>query len=454
MSRSVAAAIVAFAAAVVGCLPNRGAVSPDGGTFYFSLNYEAGFPASGTSEIYALNWETGRLKALTDDGDIKGWCSASSSGDKLFYGIHGQGWQTVGAVELEIGWAKPFTGSNQNYGFPWVVPGLGRYVLAADPLSSGGRQWVVLKEHGEVPLGPLGDWRGCVGNVGLAESKFAVPLWREAKDGQKSKIEVAVWVVDLANEPPYAGEEAQGNGKAAAAKPAKPWPVFTCAAKWTDIPHEDKQPVIDSAFSADGKHLVAAFRGEDGKPTRFFNVDPTGKEQPKQLFTEVGGREPQLVAADGSAFVYLRLLGVKNPGREVVLWRAGGKQTLVIARLPGDAESTFTICRRMKDDRMRIYHICDEGLWLVDAAADGTGAKARRLTHERLAAQKYLADFERALGGVRLSSKEKLSPQQAAAVRSVKKPLEDSAKPLQEALQSAWAAATVWEETPAVGDLR
>ena len=39
----------------------------------------------------------------------------------------------------------------------------------------------------------------------------------------------------------------------------------------------------------------------------------------------------------------------------------------------------------------------------------------------------------------------------AGAVNAVEKPLQDAAKPVQDALKAAWAAASVWDVVPAAG---
>jgi len=51
---------------VAGCLPNRAALSPDGRQLYFATNDDAGFEIKDSSHLYALDIETGRLRALTD----------------------------------------------------------------------------------------------------------------------------------------------------------------------------------------------------------------------------------------------------------------------------------------------------------------------------------------------------------------------------------------------------
>ncbi|MCX5653680.1 MAG: hypothetical protein NTY65_03390 [Planctomycetota bacterium] len=453
------AAFVALAMAVAGCLPNRGAVSPDGRTFYFSLNKEAGFETKDDSNIYALDVETGRIKAITEGPQVKGWCSVSSDGKYLSYGTLAG---TVAVVDLQEGNTLPLTGTTQNYAYPWVVPGEPPYILAMAQKSKDEMRWVLIGEHGDVPLASLADLKAGTGNVGLAPSQFAVPVYRAVKDGEKENVEASVWVVDLSNPPVAEGEEkgaapptgeakpaeaAKAEGKAPAS-PAKPWPALACAAKWTDL--KEGQPMIDLAFSPDGKRLGAAVWVVEKEPgqTRFFDVDPTGKEQPKLLFEVSGGYGPQWTP-DASGLVYLRSVKDGGNGREVVLWRPDVKEGRVIARLPGDFGNAYTTCFWSKDGRMRIYHVANEGLWLVDAAADGTDAKARHLSRERLAAQKYLADFERGLGHVPGAPPENLSGPLGDALKAVGKPLQDAAKPTQDALKAAWVAASAWDEVPA-----
>jgi dipeptidyl aminopeptidase/acylaminoacyl peptidase len=437
--------------ATTGCLPNRGAVSPDGRTFYFTLNKDAGFEAKEGTNVYALDLEAGRIRAMTDGPETKGWCSVSSDGKFLIYGTLAGGGGTVNAMDLEGNTTIPVTGITQNYVFPWVVPGEPPYVVAMAQKSKDERHWVLVAERGDVPLTPLAEYTAGLGNVGLATSRFAVPAFRKITEGDKEKGEASVWVVDLSNPPAAEGDEKAAAPKADAKPPAaKPWPMFTCAAKWVDIAGKDA-PAIDLAFSPDGKRLLAAVAvaGEGGPQTQFFDIDPAGKEQPKLLFEVSGGASPQWTP-DGKGLVYLRPVKGAEKGREVLLWQPEMKEARVIARLPDVAGSAYTTCFWTKEGRLRIYHVADEGLWLMDAAADGTGAKARRLSHERLAAQKFLADFERGIARMPDAPPQDLPEALAGAMKPVIKPLQDAAKPTQDALKAAWAAASAWEEVPAV----
>jgi len=440
-------ALVALGTLAAGCLPNRGAVSPDGRTCYFSLNKDAGFEAKDAANVYALDVETGRIRALTDGPETKGWCSVSSDGKYLVYGtLVGSGGGVV-AVDLEGNKSMmPVTGLTQNYVFPWVVPGEPPYVVALDQKSKDEWCWVLVAERSVVPLAPLAGYTAGPGTVGLATNRFAVPASRKITEGDKEKRETSVWVVDLSNPPAAEGDEKPAAPKA----DAKPWPAFTCAAKWPDIAGKD--PSIDLAFSADGKRLLAAVAVavEGGLPqTRFFDLDPAGKEPPKLLFEVAGGASPQWTP-DGKGLVYQRPAAGAEKDCEVVLWRPEMKEARVIAWLPNVAGSAWTACYWSKEGRLRIYHVADEGLWLMDAAADGSGAKARRLSHEQLAAQKFLADFERAVARMPDTAPENLPEALAGAVKGVLKPLQDAAKPTQDALKAAWAAASAWEEVPAL----
>jgi len=463
-------ALVALALADPGCLPNRGAVSPDGRTFYFSLNKDAGFEAKDGTNIYALDVESGRIKAMTDGPQTKGWCSISSDGKFLAYSILGS---YVMAINLEDGNVMPLSSVFQHYSYPWVVAGEPQYVVAAAQKSKDEMRWALFGDQGDVPLTPLADFTAGGGNVGVGPSRFAVPASRTSKSGEKDVSEMSVWVVDLSNPPEAEGEgetkaaapkadtksqapaeAAKAEGKAPAS-PAKPWPAITCAAKWTEDATDKGGGGIDLAFSPDGKRLVAAvsLAGGDKEQgaAKFFDVDPTGKEQPKLLFEVPGGRSPQLTP-DGSGIVYLQQIG-EEEGTEVAFWRPDMKEARVIARLPGKIGKAYTTCFWPKDGGMRIYHVADEGLWLIDAAADGSDAKARRLPQERMAAQKYLADFERALSHMPDAPPKELPEPLAGAVNAVEKPLQDAAKPVQDALKAAWAAASVWDSVPAAGPL-
>jgi hypothetical protein len=248
---------------------------------------------------------------------------------------------------------------------------------------------------------------------------------------------------------PGVSRGAAGAGDSAA---EKPWPAVTCAARWTDLATAD--PVIDVAFSADGNRLAAAILGAIGKKeeTRFFEVDPTGQAQPKVLFDAPHAYYPQWTP-DGRGLVYLRACAGNDKWREVVLWRPEAKEPLVLARLPGEFGKAYTTWFWMPDGRLRVYHVSDEGIYLVEASADGQGAKARRLTRERLKAQKGLADFERSFGRASVpasSLAETEWPQPlAAAMKAVAQPVQDAAKPTEDALRAAWRLATVWDEVPA-----
>jgi hypothetical protein len=102
----------------------------------------------------------------------------------------------------------------------------------------------------------------------------------------------------------------------------------------------------------------------------------------------------------------------------------------------------------MPNGRLRIYHLSDNGVRLVKTAADGTGAKQRVLTHERLKVQRALADLQRALTKVPDLSQEKWPEPTAVQMKAVTDPLKNAQKPAADAMEAAWKATAVWEEVP------
>lgn len=152
------------------------------------------------------------------------------------------------------------------------------------------------------------------------------------------------------------------------------------------------------------------------------------------------------MAPDGKSIVYLRTSPRDEKFREVVLWRPDAKEPVLLAHLPGEMGKAYTTWFWMPDGRLRIYHLSDDGVRLVEVAADGSGAKQRVLTHERLKVQRALADLQRALAKVPDLSQEKWPEPTAAQMKAVTDPLKNTKKPIADALEAAWKAAAIWEE--------
>ena len=460
-------AVLGLAMVAAGCLPNRAAVSPDGKTFYFSLNPEGGFEVKESSNLYALDIESARLTALTDGRVPKAWCALSSDGAILSYIVGlDEHEMAIHTLSLKDGVSLAATGYLRKNVYPWVVPGRPPHLLTMEQGSANKEHQWALYSPNVVPLGFPADHVAAYGNVGLATNRFAVALFRRLPAGGGSLpggeedaegVEADVYVVDLTRpeappaKPPAPGAKppAAAATKAAAAPAKEPWPKVVLAAKWQDL--KEKGPIIDLAFSPDGKRLVAAIlgAGENKDEARFFELDPTGQAPPKVLFDAYKAYYPQ-VTPDGKGIVYLRTSPQDDKFREVVLWRPDAKEPVLLARLPGEMGKAYTTGFWMTDGRLRIYHLSDDGVRLVETAADGTGAKERLLTHERLKVQRALADLQRALAKVPDLSQEKWPEPTAAQMKAVTDPLKNAQKPAADALETAWKAAAVWEEVSAI----
>jgi hypothetical protein len=461
-------AVLGLAMVAAGCLPNRAAVSPDGKTFYFSLNEEGGgFEVKGSANLYALDIESARLTALTDGRVPKAWCALSSDGGILAYMVGSdEKDQSICTLSLKDGVSLAATGYLQKSAYPWVIPGRPPHLLTMEQDSADKPPQWALYSPNVVPLGFPADHAAAYGNVGLATNRFAVALFRPLPAGGSSLpggeedaegVEADVYVVDLTKpeappaKPPAPGAKspAAAATKAGAAPVKEPWPKVVLAAKWQDL--KEKGPIIDLAFSSDGKRLVAAIlgAGENKDEARFFDLDPTGQAPPKVLFDAYKAYYPQ-VAPDGKGIVYLRTSPRDEKFREVVLWRPDAKEPVLLARLPGEMGKAYTTWFWMTDGRLRIYHLSDDGVHLVETAADGTGAKERLLTHDRLKVQRALADFERAIAKMPDLSQEKWPEPTAAQMKAVTDPLKNAQKPAADASEAAWKAAAVWEEVSAI----
>jgi len=416
------------AAVAAGCLPNRVAISPDGRTMYFSLGPKGPFDVTDGSQIYALDIETAGLKALTDGAPSKTWCALSEDGKSLVYmGVLGEGQATLSALDLDEGIDLPLTGTLRTHLYPWSLQGEAGGLLAMIKEADDQPRWVLYAEEGSVPL-PLPEGaKAVLGNVGVARDRFAIAVSKDVKvpgdtEGtEKEAHEYTVFVVNLAAEVPEGMQVAR-------------WVVA-------------KEPVVDLAFSEDGSRLVAAVL-ED--PTVFYELDVTGQAEPKRLFECLKAYYPQ-AAPDGGA-VYLRTSAADEGWREVVLWRPDGPEQ-VLARLPGKLGEAYTTWRWLEDGRLRVYHLSNEGVRIIETAADGSEAKARRLSGDNLMALKYAADLKRGIARTLCVSEGECPEALAEKLKPVLDPLGQIVKSGDDAFEQAQQAAAVWEEVPAVPEI-
>ena len=460
-------AILAITVSLPGCLPRRGDVSPDGRTFYFSMlvpgETDQADKTNKTfgSAIFALDVETGRLKALTDGTSANYWCSLSPDGKYLAYMGPAAGPNTS-IMDLENGVCGSLTGVLDGYTFPRLIqaPGdekvAGLLVMAGGDGMGKGSHWAVLGPGGKVPLPDLEGFEAGEGEVAILSGGFVVPVHRlisapDAAKGEPKKHESALFVVNV-----YEYLKATKPDTPKSETPPAP-PKVVLLAKWAG--EGDRAPVIDLALSSDREdgRLVAAVpgMGPTKDATQFFEIFTPEKGPPKLLFEDAKARRPQWTP-DGKAIVYLRVNAANDAWQDVVLWRPEAKEPVVLARLPGKSKTHDEDCiitwRWLPDGRLRIYSVENDGIRLVETAADGKGAKARLLNRDRLGLQVYLALADRAMHSVPPFGKvladppnDKTKPAVEAAVAA--------AKSFDEAREKLWQLADDWEEVPAIPEV-
>lgn len=438
------AAGLAAGLAAAGCLPNRVGLSPDGRTMYFSLGPQGPFGGGDRSNLYSLEIETAEMQALTDGPGAKTWCMPAYGAKDLAYMelVGGDGEGAIRLLDLETGRDVPLTGMLQPHLYPWAIPGGAPRLLAIRKGADAEPYWALYGEKGAAAALPLPDGATAVmGNVGVARDRFAVAVSKDVKvpgDAEGAEKEAHEYLVFLVN---CAGEAAEG----------------TQVARWVF----DDEPIVDLAFSDDGSRLVAAVLHD---PAEFYELDvtdqvaqddSTGRAEPKRLFECPKAYYPQ--AAAGGGVVYLRASAADEEWREVALWTPGEAEARVLARLPGKLGQAYTTWRWMEDGRLRVYHLSNEGVRIIETSADGSAATGKRLTGEHLMALARMADFGRAAGKMPSLSEGEWPADVAGPIGVVaehmKKQFEESPEEIRKASESAEAAAAVWEDVPAVPEI-
>jgi hypothetical protein len=287
------------------------------------------------------------------------------------------------------------------------------------------------------------------GVLALPVHKLTNPA--EAEKGQPKKFESAVFLLSVADHlKPFMGNEAKP-----AAPPAPPKGMLM--AKWKNE-GEGAPPIDLAATDEDSKtdRLVAALTGQGPKKetTQFFELFPPGKGEPKLLFEAPKAGRPQWTP-DGQAIVYLRANATNPAWDDLVLWRPGQKEPLVLAHLPGkdkEQDETITAWRWLASGRLRVFNVSRDGLRQVDMAADGTGAKARWLTPNRLSLQLHLALADRTKHDAPALQKITADGMDVK-VKAALEAITAADKTLDEAREKLWPLAAEWEDVPALPEV-
>ena len=316
----------ALAATILGCLPTRGDVSPDGRTFYFSMMVPTEKENTAGSAVLALDAETGRVRALTDSVGGGFWCCLSPDGKYLTY--MGPDGGVVSFMDLDKGIATPLTGALDGYGYPRLIQAgedekaLGVLVktLRGNEDKAGGH-WVVLAQGGAVPVPDLEGYGASLGEPAvIAGGTLVLPVYKvlssdEADKNLPKKYESAVIVLDVSEPLKVTKDDA--------AKPAAPPapPKATVLAKWTS--EGSAPPTIDVAItSKDSKadRMVAAVSGQgaDKETTQFFEL--------RRTLRNSSSRPPRPAARNGRPTARPSCIcGPMPPTTRGTIWSSGGR---------------------------------------------------------------------------------------------------------------------------------
>jgi len=434
------------------CLPNRAAVSPDGRTLYLSLNADAGIEVEDSSNLYALDVQTGRLEALTDSPGAEAWCEVSFNDERLLFYMAGsedadEDEVSLHVMDLSTGAGAALTGLFSGHVYAWCVPDRPGLLLCMRRVDDR-PQWAVLCEKGPVELG-LPPHAALPGNVGQAPGRLAVGLLRPTQ-GPPGTGDAEPTAFAYVVEFPAPAEAATRPEQATTAPAPRVAARSVCVGR---LPSDtDGDAFLDFTFSPDGSRLVVGILGEKGiGKTGFYELDPAGKRSPRLLFRDERAYYPQL-APDGGV-VYLRdCNGAK--AREVALWRKGLERPVVLARLPGKLGSAYTTWKWMDDGKLRIYHLCDEGICVVTATADGAEGVGKLLPTERLARLKRMADLRLALKRLPASARQAEAPAADEPLEKVYRPLRQGVAAAGEAMEPVEKAARLWDSIPAVREFK
>ena len=242
-------------------------------------------------------------------------------------------------------------------------------------------RWVAFDPSGrECPLGIDKDFKALgTDTPALATNRCAVATWGLIPEYWKTNQKpyaIRIYAVDLSGAAP----------KSTLAG------MVDC--HYHEIPMDFLQaPSIDMAFSPDGKKIAASWYSLT--KTTYYEFDAAGQSPPKVLFCDAKAHRVQYLA-DGQGIVYLR--EHPDPVRwnvmQLMLKRPGSAPPTVMAEMPGRLRDCGTALRRLADGRLRAMHLSNDGIVVVQCAADGTGVTSCTIPADKLEKQRQLARFE------------------------------------------------------------
>jgi hypothetical protein len=382
MSRWASVLVLASAAMILGCEPPNHVDAPArGNTMYFSFGPIARWSIGQGSQLYAFDVDTCRLRCLSDHPGMNTWTTGNADGSRFSF-TRCLSQSDFQVFVQDAGDREPRKlGSVVNaYGASFFVPGDG-WLLAVEGRAIPTMHWVFFDPSGrEVSPGIDGELKAIgTDTPARAKNRVAVAAWGLNKEYPKTTVKpysISVYVFDIA-----------GNR-------ACPTLAGTLDAHYHEIPTNFvDNPSVDLAFSPDGKRIVASVWSTT--KTTFYEFDAAGKDKPKELFSDAKAQRPEY-ASDGCGVVYLRAHPdpVKYNVMQIMLRRPGDAQAKAVAEVPGTLRGCGTALRRLSDGRMRALHLSDDGIHIVEFAADGSGVTTSRIGADKLEKQRQLARFE------------------------------------------------------------
>ncbi len=382
MSRWASVVVLSAAAMMLGCEPPNHVDAPeDGSTMYFSFGPIARWSIGQGSQLYAFDVETCRLRCLNDHPGMNTWTTGTADGSKFsFTRILSQ--SDFQVYVQNAGDREPRKLGNiiNSYGMTFYVPGDG-WLLGVEGRALATMRWVLFDPTGrEVAPGMDAELKAVGSDTpARAKNRVAVAAWGLIKEYWKTNQKpygISVYVVDLA-----------GNRTCATL-------AGTLDAHYHEIPMNFiDNPSVDLAFSPDGKRIVASVWSIT--KTTFYEFDAAGQSKPKELFSDAKALRPEY-ASDGCGIVYMRAHPdpVKYNVMQIMLRRPGDAQPKAVAELPGLPRGCGTALRRLSDGRMRALHLADDGIHIVQFAADGSNVTTCWIPADKLEKQRQLARFE------------------------------------------------------------
>lgn len=423
-SRWIAAVLAVLAlGAFVGCEKNynRADISRDGKRIAFALNSDGGFATEDSSEIYIVDvaddLSAVSFKRLTRNRVCDAWADFSAGGDSVLF-VRGD---TAGGMSAWIadagGKETRLSGVESNFHhFPQFLDDDAVFFASLRKSAVAQGSEIVCKVLRAVETGSDSKLE-----TALLREVASIPwnererLWSTSPAFHEGTMYYAVArQLEAVVDPASADEETSLlNIALLAVDMSAAQPRTVC--DWTfsgNLEHGATVGMADLAISPDGKTLVCCFlpgeefnltEFDDGKPSTLYTVNLDGQTPTPEFAARAYMYYPRFAPMregvnEDYAIVFLSGAGFGDQGgRSVCIADLEGKSCVTLASFPGKVMTAYTDWTWLSGERLRIFHIWDEGLILVDTDRDGADQVKRCLPKDGMLALKRAADLDRGL---------------------------------------------------------